>query len=401
MTASHPDYESLFASTTPPKPDAVNPLALRFKYDFAIAFADGETFPSEDLVRALQKGLDEEAKDLAIYPHPQGHPGMRRLVAENLLRNRGMRVEADDVTLTAGSMQALVLLNELFLDPGDTVLTDEFIYNGTIRVMRRFQANIVEVSGDDEGMHPHLLEEKIVELKAAGERVKYIYTVPTFQNPTGQDMGAERRAQILDVGRRHGVPIFEDDCYADLRFEGENKPAIHSMDDTGSVMYCGSSSKIIGPGMRLGWIVAPPEITERVGTIQQGATPSQFSILAALHYLEEHRDEHVNEVSQLYKSRRDIMLAAIGEGFGPAVKCSHPPGGMFIWLRFPEGTDVMPLLEKAKEQGIRFGPGPIFSPSGKGRNFLRLAFGHQDEETIREGISRLATVFEEAGALGA
>ena len=202
MTASHPDYESLFASTTPPKPDAVNPLSLRFKYDFAIAFADGDTFPSEDLVRALQKGLDEEAKDLAIYPHPQGHPGMRRLVAENLSRNRGMKVEAEDVTLTAGSMQALVLLNELFLDPGDTVLTDEFIYNGTIRVMRRFQANIVEVSGDDEGMHPHLLEEKIVELKAAGERVKYIYTVPTFQNPTGQDMGAERRAQIwtLDGG---------------------------------------------------------------------------------------------------------------------------------------------------------------------------------------------------------
>ena len=138
MTASHPDYESLFASKTPPKPDAVNPLAQRFKYDFAIAFADGDTFPSEDLVRALQKGLDEEAKDLAIYPHPQGHPGMRRLVAENLSRNRGMKVEAEDVTLTAGSMQALVLLNELFLDPGDTVLTDEFIYNGTIRVMRRF-----------------------------------------------------------------------------------------------------------------------------------------------------------------------------------------------------------------------------------------------------------------------
>lgn len=393
MTASQLDYESLFASTTPPKPDAVNPLAQQFKYDFAIAFADGETFPGDDLVEALQTGLEEEGEKLAIYPHPQGHPGMRQLVAENLGRNRGMRVEAEDVTLTAGSMQALVLLTELFVDPGNTVLTDEFIYNGTIRVMRRFQANIVEVGGDEQAMRPDLLEEKIVESKAAGERIKYIYTVPTFQNPTGLDMGAERRAEILDVGRRHGIPIFEDDCYADLRFEEEVKPAIHSMDDTGSVMYCGSSSKVIGPGMRLGWVVAPPAITERVGTLQQGATPSQFSILAAYHYLMKHRDQHVGEMISLYKSRKNVMRAAIGENFGPEVECSNPPGGMFLWLRLPEGTDVMPVLERAKRKGIRFGPGPIFSPSGRGRNYLRLAFAHQDEETIREGIARLAALF--------
>ena len=393
MTPSQPDYESLFASTTPPKPDAVNPLAQQFKYDFAIAFADGETFPGDDLVEALQSGLGEEGDKLAIYPHPQGHAGMRQLVAENLGKNRGMKVGAEDVTLTAGSMQALVLLTELFVDPGDTVLTDEFIYNGTIRVMRRFQANIVEVGGDDQAMRPDLLEEKIVELKAAGERIKYIYTVPTFQNPTGLDMGAERRAAILEVGRRHGIPIFEDDCYAELRFEGEATPAIHSMDDGGSVMYCGSASKIIGPGMRLGWIVAPPEITERVGTLQQGATPSQFSILAAYNYLKKHRDLHVAGMVELYKSRKDVMLAAIRENFGPGVECSNPPGGMFLWLRFPEGTDVMPVLEKAKEQGIRFGAGPIFSPSGKGRNYLRLAFAHQDEGTIREGIAKLAALF--------
>ena len=393
MTPSQPDYESLFASTTPPKPDAVNPLAQQFKYDFAIAFADGETFPGGDLVEALESGLEEEGDKLAIYPHPQGHAGMRQLVAENLGKNRGMKVGAEDVTLTAGSMQALVLLTELFVDPGDTVLTDEFIYNGTIRVMRRFQANIVEVGGDDQAMRPDLLEETIVELKAAGERIKYIYTVPTFQNPTGLDMGTERRAAILEVGRRHGIPIFEDDCYAELRFEGEATPAIHSMDDGGSVMYCGSSSKIIGPGMRLGWIVAPPEITERVGTLQQGATPSQFSILAAYNYLKKHRDLHVAGMVELYKSRKDVMLAAIRENFGPGVECSNPPGGMFLWLRFPEGTDVMPVLEKAKEQGIRFGAGPIFSPSGKGRNYLRLAFAHQDEGTIREGIAKLAALF--------
>ena len=393
MTPSQLDYESLFADTTPPKPDAVNPLAQQFRYDFAIAFADGETFPGDDLVEALQSGLEEEGDKLAIYPHPQGHPGMRKLVAENLEKNRGMRVGAEDVTLTAGSMQALVLLTELFLDPGDTVLTDEFIYNGTIRVMRRFQANIVEVEGDDQAMRPDKLEEKILELKAAGERVKYIYTVPTFQNPTGLDVGTERRAAILAVGRKYGIPIFEDDCYADLRFEGEVKPAIHSMDDTGSVMYCGSSSKIIGPGMRLGWIVAPPEIIERVGTLQQGASPSQFSILAAYHYLKKHRDQHVGEMIELYKSRKDVMLATIRENFGPRVECSNPSGGMFLWLRFPDETDVMPVLEKAKEQGIRFGVGPIFSPSGKGRNYLRLAFAHQDEETIREGVAKLAALF--------
>ena len=393
MTSSRPDYESLFASTTPPKPTVVAQPTSDFRYDFAIAFADGETFPGDDLVEALKSGLEEEGEDLAIYPHKQGHEGMRQLVAENLGRNRGMKVRAEDVTLTSGSMQALVLLTELFVEPGDTVLTDEFIYNGTIMVMRRNRANIVEVEGDDEAMRPDRLEEKIVELKGAGERIKYIYTVPTFQNPTGLDMGAERRAAILDVGRRHGIPIFEDDCYAELRFDGDSKPAIHAMDDTGSVMYCGSSSKIIGPGMRLGWIVAPPEITERVGTLQLGATPSQFSILAAYNYLKRHRDEHVPEIIELYKSRRDVMVAAVRENFGPRVVCSNPPGGMFVWLKFPEGTDVLPVLEKAKEQGIRFGPGTQFSPSGKGNNFLRLAFAHQDEETIREGVAKLAALF--------
>ncbi|MFQ5873888.1 MAG: PLP-dependent aminotransferase family protein [Dehalococcoidia bacterium] len=394
------DYQGLFARSVPTPAKAFTSLTEQFKYDFAIAFADPDTFPSMELHRALKTALEEEGGKLAYYPHPQGHPAMRELLADTLARTRGMKVSADRIVLTAGSMQALVLLHELFVDPGDTLITEDFLYMGTIRVMRRFQANLVGVGTDEEGMRPDLLEQSIRELKAKGARIKFIYTVPTFCNPIGTDMGLERRKEVLSVAQRHGIPIFEDDCYVDLRFEGEPSPAIYSLDDSDSVLYCGSSSKIVGPGMRLGWLVAPREVVERVGTIHLGATPSQFSVLAALHYLREHREGHVSELNQVYKARRDVMLAAVREHMGTAAVVSRPKGGMYLWVKLPEGTDTVALLEKAKARNVRYGPGPIFSPSSQGANYLRLCFAHLDEETIREGIAELARVFEEEGVLG-
>ena len=400
MPGSGVDFNGLFGVNTPPRPDTVNPLTQRFKYDFAIAFADPGTFPSADLHKALGRGLEEEGGDLAFYPHPQGHPAMRELLASTLDQGRGMKLSPDQITLTAGSMQALVLLTELFVDPGDTLITEEFLYMGTIRVMRRFKANIVGVGTDSQGMRPDLLEERIEELRAGDARIKFIYTVPTFENPLGTDMGLQRRLDILSVAQRSGIPILEDDCYVDLRYEGEASPSIYSLDDSGSVMYCGSSSKIIGPGMRLGWVAGPREVIERVGTIQLGATPSQFSVLAALHYLRESREEHISELTRVYKSRRDTMLAALGEHFGPGAVTSRPDGGMFLWVKLPEGTDTPALLGKAKAKDIRYGPGPIFSPSGEGANYLRLAYAHLDEDVIGEGIAELARVFEAEGVLG-
>ncbi|MEE9199227.1 MAG: PLP-dependent aminotransferase family protein, partial [Dehalococcoidia bacterium] len=363
MAASEIDFEGLFADNTPPKSAFTSPLTQRFKYDFGIAFSDPEVFPSAGLHRALGQALKEEGRELAYYPHPQGHPAMRELLADTLARNRGMKVSPEQIRLTAGSMQAIVLLTELFIDPGDTILTEEFLYMGTLRVFRRFKVNTVGIGTDQEGMRPDLLEQAIQEMRQKGSRIKLIYTVPTFENPIGTDMGLQRRKEILAVAQRYGIPIFEDDCYVDLRFEGKPSPAIHSLDGSGSMLYCGSFSKILGPGMRLGWVVAPEEVQERIGTIHLGATPSQFSVLAALHYLREERDGHVSELVQSFKAKRDVMLAAVGESFGTAAVTSRPTGGMYLWVELPEGTDTVALLEKAKARDIRYGPGPIFSPT--------------------------------------
>ena len=400
MPPSPLDYEGLYASTIPPHPAFPSPLTEHYKYDFAVGNADPEHFPSTGLHQALNTALENEGAKLAFYPHPQGHPSMRDLLVENLAVNRSMKVTPDQIVLTAGSSQALVLFTELFVDPGDVLLTDEFIYMGTLKVMQRFQANPIGVATDEQGMRADSLEQAIRQQQAKGSKIKFIYTVPTFSNPLGSDMGLERRKQIVAVAQEHGIPIFEDDAYVDLRYDGEYQPALHSLDNTGSVLYCGTSSKIVGPGMRLGWLVAPEDVVKRVNTIHLGATPSQFSVLATLYYLQEHRDEHVAEVIDLYRSRRDVMLAALGEHFGSMIQTSKPNGGMYIWIKFPEGINTVDLSPKAKARDVRYSPGAAFSPDGGGLNYLRLCFAHMDEPAIREGVALLAKVFEEEGVLG-
>ena len=370
-------------------------------YDFAIAHLDPDSIPLEGLHEALGKALKEDGgRQLAFYPHAQGLPALRELIAEKLHSRQGMSVDPEQIVLTSGSGQAIGLFTQLFTDPGDTLITEEFTYSGTLSIMRRFGARIVGTPLDDEGMRPDGLDETISRLKREGRKPKLIYTIPTFQNPTGTDMGPQRRQEGLAVAQKHGVPLFADDCYVDLRFEGVASPAIHSYDRTGMVLYSGSFSKTLAPGVRMGWLVAPPELIPRINALHYGLPTAQLAALTTLHYMRDHMEEHIGELAHIFKSKRDTMLGAVGEAMGSAVVSSQPSGGLFLWLRMREGVDTVALLDKARERGVAYGTGQQFTTSGEANNYLRLAFGHHTHQEIRDGIAVLGRVFEEAGALG-
>ena len=391
------DFTDFLAGNVPAPAPRI--AGARPRYDFAVAYPDPDSFPAEALNEALGRALKENRREMVLYPHVQGLPALRELIAAKLERQRGMQVDPDQVVLTPGSGQAISLFTQLFTDPGDTLITEELTYSGTLNVMRRFGANIVGVPLDQEGMRPDALDQTIQDLQRERRQPKFIYTIPTFQNPTGADMGPQRRQEILSVAQKHGVPIYEDDCYADLRFEGQASPAIHTYDDSGMVLYSGTFSKIVAPGMRLGWLVAPQEIVSRINAIHLRTPPSTFSALAALYYLRDHMDEHVEELCHIFKAKRDTMLGAVGESMGSAAVPTQPPGGLYLWVRLPEGKDTVPVLEKARERGVVYGIGPIYSPSGDAHNYFRLCFGYHDHQEIRDGIALLAEVFESEGLL--
>ena len=391
-------YQELFAANAPsPRRDGP---PRRARYDFAVAYPDPASLPLDELVESLDQALKQEGRDLAVYPHPDGYPPLREYVAEKLARDRGIRVSADDVILADGSGEPIYMVVEALVDPGDVVITEEFLYSGTLRTFRRFHADVRGVACDEGGILPDALEGTIRDAVAEGKRPKLIYTIPVFQNPMGWTMGVERRLALLRVSHQYGVPILEDDCYVDLRYDGEPVASIHSLDEGGQVMYVGSFSKIIAPGMRLGYLTAPAEVMERARTLKSGGGVNQFAAFAVHRYATTGLLEHIAETTSILRAKRDAMLAALGESFGSAAWWSRPDGGLLIWLRLAEGADTEAALPVAMKADVGYQPGRLFSPDGvTGGSFCRLAFGYNTPEEIHEGISRLAQVFDGLGLL--
>ena len=387
------NYDGLFAQGAPITTRGVNRHA---KYDFAVAYPDPDTLPLTGLADALRVALEREGRDLAYYPVSAGYPPLRELIAEKLQRDRQMNVSPDDIILTSGSGEAINMLIQALTDPGDVLLTEEYVYLGTMRQMRLWGANVVGVKCDSDGIIPEALDETIRAQTAAGRRVKFLYTIPTFQNPLGWTMTLERRQRTLEVCASHGVPVMEDDCYVDLRFEGQDVTSMGSMDDSGQVLYVGSMSKIIAPGVRMGYMVAPEEVRQRALSFKSGGV-NQFAALAINEYLRSEMYEHIDEENQALRVKRDAMLAALGEHFGNRATWSRPEGGLYIWLTMPEGTDLAGFQEQSFQEGVGYYNGTMFSPEGNGANMARLCFGHPTAETVSAGIAELATIFERNG----
>lgn len=394
-------YAALLAKSAA-DPVKIGNRPRRSKYDFAVAYPDPASLPLEDLTDALGQALAEEGRELAIYAHPQGYPPLREWIAEKLGRERGIHITADELILGDGSGQPIHMLIETLVDPGDVLITEDFVYSGTLNQMRRFRADLRGVATDAEGMLPDVLERVIQTALREGKHPKFIYTVPSHQNPQGWTMSLERRKALVALAQQYDVPVMEDDCYVDVRFEGEPEPSIYALDGTGRVMYVSSFSKVIAPGMRLGYMTAQRDLLERALGAKSGGAVNSFAAFAVHRYATGQLNGHIEEINDIQRIKRDTMLAALEQHFGgTGATWSRPKGGLFIWLKLPEGADAVAMRDQVLETAdVGYLPGPGFSPDGvSGRNYLRLCFGYNTPAEIGEGIGRLAQAFRAKGMI--
>jgi 2-aminoadipate transaminase len=372
------------------------------KYNFVGGHNDPTRIPTAALAEAAATALKREASSLALYNlghGPLGHEGLRDLVADKLKRHRGVACTREDVLITSGSLQGLDLVNDLLLEPGDTVLMEELSYGGAISRVRNRGVNVVPVALDAEGMRMDSLSDALDGLKAKGVRPKYIYTIPTIQNPTGSILPLERRERMVALARAHDVPIFEDECYADLIWAGAKAPpALYALDPT-RVVHIGSFSKTLAPALRAAYAVASwPVLSRLVALKTDGGTGAVEQMLVA-EYFGRHFDSHVAALSGVLEEKLRTMVEAVEREFGASAELFVPKGGIFLWIRLPEAVDVAKLVKPAAEKGIQFNPGPEWAVDpAAAKSQLRLCFALPSKEEIREGVAAFARVcFEQTG----
>jgi 2-aminoadipate transaminase len=361
-----------------------------------ISFAGGlpapELFPVEALARAHAAVFAEEGAQACQYSTTEGWGPLREWIAARM-RRRGIRdAEAARVLVTSGSQQGIDLVGKIFLDPGDAVVVENPCYLAALQVFKGYEANLIAVGSDDEGMRVDEVERAI---ERAGQRPKFIYVVSQFHNPKGTTLSLERRRRLLEVARRFAVPVVEDDPYGELRFRGAALPPLAALDEDGLVIYLSTFSKTLSPGMRVGWVHASEEIFGALvrakqaadlhtNTIQQRAAAR---LLASFDF-----DTHVEQIKKVYGQRRDAMLAALAENFPPSSRWTRPDGGLFLWVELPEGVRAEELFEKAIAERVAFVPGAPFFAADPRHNFMRLNFSNSRPEAIEEGIRRLGRI---------
>ncbi|MFF4313833.1 PLP-dependent aminotransferase family protein [Streptomyces sp. NPDC001507] len=355
-----------------------------------INFAGGlpapELFDREGIAAAFRAVLEEAPERALQYSTTEGEPALRQRLAARVSA-RGLPTEADDLLVTTGSQQALSLLASALIDPGDTVLVESPCYLAALQVFGLAGARVLPVPGDADGVDPAALEELI-----RAERPKLLYLVPTFQNPTGRTVPAARRAALATTAARHGLWIIEDDPYGELRYDGDHVPWIASFPGAEDrTVLLGSFSKVMAPGLRLGWLRAPGALRRACAVAKQAAdlhTPT-LNQLAAARYLDV-LDAHVAKVRAVYGERRDAMLAGVADALPAGSTWNRPEGGMFLWARLPSSYDTTALLRRVVEQNVAYVPGEPFYAADPDRSTLRLCFVTQTPEQIGEGLRRLA-----------
>jgi len=328
------------------------------------------------------------------YGSGQGDPGLRERILD-VMAPQEVDAHADDVVVTTGSQQALDLVTRIFVDPGDVVVAEAPSYVGALGVFRAYQADVVHVPLDDHGLVPEALEDTLRGLARAGRRVKFLYTVPNHHNPAGVTLSAERRPRIVEIARRYGVLILEDDPYGLLGFDGGPLRSLQALDPDG-VIYLGSFSKTFAPGFRVGWAVAPHAVREKLVLASESAIlcPSSFSQLAVATYLDEHDWRHQVDVFRaLYAERATAMLEALAD-LVPRARWTTPRGGFYVWMTLPEGLDATAMLPRAVTERVAYVPGTAFYVDGQGRHNARLSYCYPTPERIREGVRRLAGVID-------
>ena len=396
-------HESLFSV----RAANIKQSAVRDVFDISIrpglvSLAGGSPYlkslPLEDLGRTAQRILAERGLEALQYGGGQGMDELRALVCEVMAAEGIHGAEPEDVVITTGSQSAQDVAAKVFCDPGDVVLCEDPTYVGALNTFEAYQVDVVPVAMDEAGLIPEELERTIGELEAAGRSIKLLYTIPSFNNPSGITMTAERRQRIVDICRSHTILVLEDNPYGMLRFDGEPLEPLRA-ENPDDVIYLGSFSKIFAPGVRLGWALVPRHLYRRFYLACEAVVlcPSPLTQLLVVAYLQEYDWRgHLERMRGLYRERCDAMLRALASEFPDGVAWTEPDGGFFVWVTLPEGIDTYPLLHRAIDAGVVFIPGAAFTPSDDPSNKLRLAFSAVSPEDIEEGVRRLAPILRAA-----
>jgi len=387
------------------KSSAIRELLKITSLPGVISFGGGlpapDVFPVEEFMDACQRVLSTQGATALQYGTTEGYLPLREMIARHTARY-GISVSVDNILITSGSQQALDLLGKIFINHGDRILVESPTYLGALQAWNTYGAEYVAVPFDENGMVTDELE------KALRYGPKFIYVLPNFQNPTGVTTSLERRKHLVELADRYGVPIIEDDPYGQLRFEGEHLPAVEVIDSeirgsdhgsyTGNVIYLSTFSKILAPGVRLAWVIAPAEVINKLTQAKQGADlhTATFNQMVA-HEVGRggFYDKHIRKICEVYRERRDVMLDALEEHMPEGVHWTHPQGGLFLWVTLPQNINSAEVLVKAIERKVAFVPGEPFFPSGGGENTMRLNFSYSTPDLINEGIGRLGGVLRE------
>lgn len=386
------------------KSSAIRELLKITQRPEVISFAGGlpapDVFPVERFQEACHKVLDSKARVALQYGATEGYEPLREMIADRTARY-GIKAQVENVLITSGSQQALDLIGKLLINLGDRVLVEAPTYLGALQAFNVYGAEYVSVPSDADGMRTDLLE------KYLRYGPKFMYVLPNFQNPGGTTLSEGRRHELVLVADKYGIPIVEDDPYGQLRYEGEHLPALVVLDrenlrrdngySIGNVIYLSTFSKTLAPGIRLGWIVAPPDVIAKLVQLKQGADlhTSTFGQMVAYEVAKDgFLDEHVKLIRKVYRERRDVMLAALEEYFPAEVTWTRPQGGLFLWVTLPEGMDCQKLFQAALQENVAFVPGESFYARNgfteEANRHLRLNFSYGQPDQIREGIRRLS-----------
>ncbi len=351
--------------------------------------------PLDTLSAQVAEIIAEDGLVALQYGSAHGVPALREQICE-IMALEGIKAHPDDVVVTVGSQMGLDMVTRLFCDPGDVVIAEGPSYVGALGSFAAYQAQVVHVAMDENGLVPELLREALSQTEKAGRRVKFLYTIPNFHNPAGVTLAVERRAEILEICREHGVLVVEDNPYGLLGFDGQTYPALRSTDPD-NVVYLGSFSKTFASGLRVGWVLAPHAIREKLVLAAESATlcPPTLNQLIVSRYLATHDWKgQIKKFRENYRERRDAILSALDQYLPPGCSWTKPDGGFYVWVTVPEGVDTKAMLPRAVTARVAYASGTGFYADGFGSRQMRLSYCYPTPERIREGVRRLAAVLE-------
>ncbi len=387
------DYATLFRADLPAAAGKYNG---RPKYNFVGGHNDSASMPIDDLIAAASKVLKREGATLATYgldSGPQGYRPLREFLVKKLAKDAGITCTADEILITGGSQQGLELINSLLLEKGDTIIVEEASYGGFLSRVKRFGVNMIPLPLDKMGLDIEAVGRVLADLKGKGIRPKYLYAIPTVQNPTASIMPLERRQALIKLCESYGVPILEDECYSDLVWDGKRPQAMRGITGDDRVIHVGSFSKSIAPALRLGYVVAGWPVMSRLLSLKTDSGTGAIDQMVIAEYCEAHFDTHVASLRKTLKRKLGVLTEAVSANFGTAAEFDVPVGGIFLWIKLPDSVDTLKLFQAASKEGVSINPGAEWSVDAEhGRTRLRLCFANPTEQVIRDGVAKLAEI---------